>query len=102
MIYLIALLLAGGIWAQNDLSDWFRSLRSPSGFPCCDVADGAKVEDPDYRENEDGTYEVMAYGRWFHIPKEKIVTATNRIGYAILWGKPAQDLIYCFMPGARG
>lgn len=93
-----------GQWNEVDpkVRDWFRSLRSPSGFSCCDFADGNRIEAPDYKENDDGTYEVFARGRWVHIPKDRIVQATNMIGYAVLWWGPGLDVPYCFMPGARG
>lgn len=93
----------GGVWAQNDLSDWFKNLRNSNGFPCCDYADGHRVEDPDYKENEDGTYEVLDYksGMWLHVDHDKILKGTNRVGYAILWKNPNLENVYCFMPGGR-
>lgn len=99
-----ALAVDGPKWANQDPAtrDWFRNLHSPSGFPCCDYVDGNRVDDPDYMENPDGSYDVTVNGKTFHVPVEKVVTATNRIGYAIFWGKPELDAVYCFMPGARG
>lgn len=94
----------GPKWANQDDStrEWFRGLKNPNGTPCCDYADGNRVEDPDYHENDDGTYEVTVGLKTFHIDKQHIVQATNRVGYAILWGRPDYDMIYCFLPGARG
>lgn len=82
--------------------DWFRSLKSPNGFPCCDYADGNRIEDPDWKENEDGSYQVFYAGQWRRIDKSRVVTTPNRIGYAVLWWHPGSDEPYCFMPGARG
>ncbi len=88
---------------DSETSDWFRNLHNPGGFPCCDYADGNRIEDPDYSENEDGSYEVNVAGRGsVHVPKEKVVTATNRVGYAIIWWNPSAPDPYCFLPGARG
>jgi hypothetical protein len=90
-------------WGHDpDTSEWFKSLKNPQGFPCCDYTDGTRIEDPDYRENDDGSYEVFAHAQWVHVDKEKIVTGTNRVGYAILWWSNAAPLPYCFLPGARG
>lgn len=100
----IGLQLIGGQWAQNggELGDWFKSLHNRNGFPCCDYLDGHRVEDPDYKENDDGSYEVLDKGEWLHVDKEHLVDGTNRIGYAILWKNPSLPNVYCFMPGARG
>ena len=90
-------------WGHDpETSQWFRGLRSSRGFPCCDYADGTRIEDPDYRENEDGSYDVQARGQVIHIPPEKIVQGTNRVGYAILWWGTSAPEPYCFLPGARG
>ena len=90
-------------WGHDDAtSQWFRNLRSPRGFPCCDYADGTRVEDPEYKENDDGSYEVFARGQWVHIDKENVVDGTNRVGYAILWWGKDAPKPYCFLPGARG
>ena len=101
---LLVLIFDGPRWASQEpsLREWFRGLRSPSGFPCCDYADGNRIEDPDYAENIDGSYDVTVSGKLLHVPRDKVVTATNRIGYAIFWGRPDHDFVYCFMPGARG
>lgn len=94
-------------WGHDPAtSEWFRSLQSPSGFPCCDYTDGTRLEDPgDYRENEDGSYDVKyapgTPGLWVRVPKERIVTIPNKVGYAILWMRPGATEAYCFMPGAR-
>lgn len=83
-------------------SQWFKSLRAPTGIPCCDYADGVRLEDPEWRESQDGTYSVFAKGKWWAIDKDHIVTAPNRVGYAILWWPEHWDHPSCFLPGARG
>jgi len=70
----------GPQWAQVDegTRDWFRSLHSATGFPCCDYADGSRLEDPEWRQDDslpDGqpTYSVFLDGQWYSIPAEKVV-----------------------------
>ena len=90
-------------WGHDpDTSQWFRGLRSKQGFPCCDYADGTRIEDPDYRENDDGSFEVFARSTWTHIDKAHVVSGTNKVGYAILWWGTAAPQPYCFLPGSKG
>jgi hypothetical protein len=90
-------------WGDDAVTrEWFRSLRSAVGIPCCDYADGVRIEDPDWRENEDGSYSVFARGGWQRIEKNQLVPGRNRIGYAILWWPEHWDHPSCFLPGARG
>ena len=107
---LALLLLAGpasavdnGQWGHDPAtSEWFKSLHNPNGLPCCDYTDGTRIEDPaSWRDNKDGSYEVFARDQWVHVPKEKVVTAINRVGYAILWWAPGVAGPYCFLPGTR-
>lgn len=85
-------------WAQGTLNEWFQSLHSPSGFVCCGEVDG--LQDPPYKENDDGTYEVFFIGAWHHVDKDKIVTATSKLSYPIVWPDYVGN-IRCFLPGAR-
>ena len=89
-------------WGHDPAtSEWFRGLHSPQGFPCCDYVDGTRVDDPNYRENDDGSYDVTVGAETVHVPAEKVVAGTNKVGYAILWRSPAGGAVYCFLPGAR-
>lgn len=90
-------------WGHDEAtSEWFKSLRAPTGIPCCDYADGVRLEDPEWKENDDGSYSVFAKDAWHTIDKDHIVTAPNRVGYAILWWPEHWDHPSCFLPGARG
>ena len=117
MLALIAAALAGSIvyactaraagdadkWGHDSAtSEWFRGLKNSQGVLCCDYTDGTRIEDPDYRENDDGSYEVTVGGVEIHVPVDRLVNASNRVGYATLWRDPRNGLLYCFMPGARG
>jgi hypothetical protein len=92
----------------NDLPDhvrsWFKSVKSRSGTPCCDIADGHRTT---WRAGKNG-YEVPIEGVWHEVPPEAVVyNAGNPIDEAIVWyvgegidtnGKPA-FYIRCFVPG---
>lgn len=84
--------------------DWFRSLRNPNtSIPCCDVTDGTRLDDPEYRENPDGSYEVFIFGEWRHVDKSQVINPKDRkVEYGIIWWAPGLDHPYCFMPGAGG
>lgn len=90
-------------WGHDEeTSQWFKSLRGPSGIPCCDYTDGSRIEDPgDYKENEDGSYEVFAHDKWNHISKDYVLEGSNKVGYAILWWPPMMDHPICFLPGTK-
>jgi hypothetical protein len=90
-------------WGHDeDTSAWFRSLHNSYGTSCCDYVDGMRIDDVDYVENPDGSYEVHARDQWKHIEKERVLHGTNKVGYAILWWGRGNDTPYCFLPGARG
>ena len=93
-----------GQYAQvdPDTRNWFRNLHNGEGTSCCDTADGVRIEDPDWKENDDGSYEVFARDKWHHIDRAHLVTVPNRYGFAILWWPPSFSDPSCFMPGARG
>jgi hypothetical protein len=95
-----------------ETSKWFKDLRAPNGTPCCSYVDGMQLDDVDYRENPDGTFEVHiinAQGdRWEHVDKNHIINPPDRkVDYAIVWPytwSPAHNGdhsngVYCFMPG---
>ena len=75
----------GRDWGHDPAtSQWFKSLRNSQGLSCCDTVDGVRLEAPEWKENPDGTYEVFARGEWHTVDKDRVLTATNRVGYAIL------------------
>ena len=50
-----ALAVDNGQWGHDPAtSEWFRNLRNPAGGLCCDYVDGARIEDPAWREIEGG------------------------------------------------
>src|SRR5580700_11178651 len=80
-------------------SEWFRSLKNSRGESCCDYDDGVRLEDPEWRELEDHSFEVFSRGKWNKIPPNKVLKGTNKVGYAILWWPKAWDNPTCFLPG---
>lgn len=91
---------------------WWNSLHANGGnVPCCDIADGQKVEDVDWDTinvaSADGQaqvrYRVRLNGQWIVVPPEAVVTEPNRFGPAVVW--PYTDFqgktqVRYFLPGA--
>jgi hypothetical protein len=75
----------------DNIRSWFKSVRSPNGIPCCDIADGHRTTWRAVPETEDDSgYEVP-------IGDE----AGNPVGEAIVWYTqqgPAVWYIRCFVP----
>lgn len=82
------------------IRDWFKSVRSPHGIPCCDIADGHRTT---WRGTSEGGYEVPIQGQWRKVPPEAVVlNAGNPVGEAIVWYvKQGENVYYirCFVPG---
>jgi hypothetical protein len=77
---------------------WFRDVRSPSGVPCCDIADGHRT-DFQMRKNQ---YWVPINGTWMPVPPEAVVNnAGNPVGDAVVWYSiyGGRVMIRCFVPG---
>src|SRR3954451_19074317 len=82
----------------DNVRAWFKSVRSPKGVPCCDVADGHRT---DYDIRNDG-YWVPIEGQWQVVPEEAVVhDAGNPVGEAIVWYTQynGKTFIRCFVPG---
>jgi len=82
------------------IRDWFKSVRSKNGIPCCDIADGHRTT---WRGTSEGGYEVPIAGEWRKVPSEAIVyNAGNPTGEAIVWYVKQGENTYhirCFVPG---
>ena len=80
--------------------DWFKSVRSPKGVPCCDIADGHRTT---WRGTSEGGYEVPIADEWRKVPPEAVVlNAGNPTGEAIVWYVRQGENVYyirCFVPG---
>jgi hypothetical protein len=88
----------------DNVRAWFKAVKSPSGVPCCDIADGHRT---DYEIRGDG-YWVPLGGEMRHVPPEAVIkNAGNPVGEAIVWyrdyGEAVNDpdrwYIRCFVPG---
>jgi hypothetical protein len=89
--------------SRPDLDDWYLSLRTPGGGPCCGgpKVDATTLDDADW-ETKDGHYRVRVNGQWLDVPDDKVVPGPNRAGRTMVWlfysnGNP---FVRCFMPGA--
>ncbi len=89
-----------GKYAQSPLQKWFNSLTNQQKVPCCDTADGRRVEDADWETKGDG-YRVRIDGKWMDVPESAVITQPNRAGSAIVWPYESmgQTFIRCFIPG---
>jgi hypothetical protein len=82
----------------DHIRSWFKSVQSPKGVPCCDIADGHRT---DYNMRAD-EYWVPIDGEWLPVPAEAIVyNAGNPVGEAIVWYTKYNGKAYirCFVPG---
>jgi hypothetical protein len=79
-----------GEWESYRLNEgqmnWFRSVRSKQGVPCCDISDGHPTM---MERREDGIYipdPLYISGPWLLVPKEAMtVPPNNPIGVATVW-----------------
>ncbi len=85
--------------ADPELKKWFESLKNENFVPCCDWQDGARVEDPDWKQ-EGGQYLIRIGERWFVVPPEAVLKERNRVGFAIVWINQSSGKIVCFLPGS--
>jgi len=86
--------------SQSLLKPWFDSLKSGKG-PCCSIADGRTVADPDW-ESKNGHYRVRVDNEWVDVPDDAVTTEPNRAGRTMVWPiKGSLGItIQCFMPGS--
>lgn len=94
---------AGGQWdgADAKVRAWFRGVKSPTGVPCCDIADGHRA---DWDTKRNG-YRVRIEGMWFEVPREAVVdNSGNPTGDAVVWysNYSGKVFIRCFVPGSGG
>jgi hypothetical protein len=89
-----------GRYMQSPLKPWFDSLKSGKG-PCCSVADGVAVLDPDW-ESRDGHFRVRVENEWIDVPDDAVITEPNLVGRTMVWPvKGSLGIsIRCFMPGS--
>ena len=89
-----------GRYMQSPLKPWFDSLESGKG-PCCSVADGLAVSDPDW-ESKDGHFRVRVENEWIDVPDDAVITEPNLAGRTMVWPiKGSLGIsIRCFMPGS--
>lgn len=91
---------AGGNYPQSEISDWFKAQANKRGMPCCDTADGHRLEDTDWRREEDGTYSVFLGGNWIPVPTEAVIEPKrgDPVDYSVVW--IYNDRIICFRVGS--
>jgi hypothetical protein len=109
-------MLAGG---DASRAEWFETLRTPSGEPCCSLSDCRQTR-AEWRGDTGGWW-VLVGGAWRPVPADKVLTSPKSIdGAAYLCsgrdsrGNPDGDTsasgnvtlvlgaIYCFVPPDLG
>jgi len=92
-----------GRYANSPNHDWFLSLHSKKGAPCCADADGIRVLDPDW-DSKDGHYRVRLENKWYDVPPDAVLDQPNVVGPTMVWRSyiNGQPNIICFLPGAGG
>lgn len=92
--------------ASPSVRQWFKSLHSPKGVPCCDTADGHRAI---YRPTASGGLEVLIERKWWPVPPEAMILGVpNPTGEALVWYQYiGEELahtykIRCFILGTEG
>ena len=89
-----------------EIQKWYKSVKAPSGVPCCDIADGHKTA---YRVDSEGHFQVPIVGTncddgWCNVPASSVIyTAGNPEDSAIVWyvfgaNYPFGVFVRCFVP----
>lgn len=101
-----------GEWEPYRLNEsqhrWFKSIKSPTGIPCCDISDGHPTE---MQRRDDGIYipdpiHLDEPRQWIKVPDAAVVKgAINPIGVATVWWvQESADAIHirCFVRDSEG
>ena len=108
----LALIDCAGAMDRAELKDvpapirqWFESMMSPSGKPCCSYADSHRTE----YEIKENTYWVPINAVWTPVPPEAVIfDKGNPFAEAVVWYSPVIEggkwtggqRIICFVPGS--
>ena len=80
-----------------DIRTWFKSVVSPSGVPCCDIADGHRTS----YDRREGAYWVPIDALWWQVPERAVIrNQGNPVGEAVVWyvNQRGSIVINCFVP----
>ncbi|MDR6661426.1 hypothetical protein AB7714_28985 [Tardiphaga sp. 1201_B9_N1_1] len=81
----------------DDIRNWFKSVISPNGVPCCDISDGHRTE----YDVRNGAYWVPIEGIWTEVPRRAVIRDRgNPVGEAVVWyvRHRGEIIISCFVP----
>jgi hypothetical protein len=88
-----------------SIRQWFESMKSPSGKPCCSYADGHRTE----YEIRGDSYWVPIDAVWTSVPPGAVIfDKGNPFAEAVVWYSPVIEggrwmgrwKIICFVPGS--
>jgi hypothetical protein len=106
---MIKLLLASGIIFlvhlpdRHDLDGWVQGLKNSSGIPCCENSEAHALNEPDWRVNSEGHYEVFIDNEWADVPDSAVVQGPNKYGRVLVWYTHSPGFpiyVRCFLPAA--
>jgi hypothetical protein len=52
---------------------WFEHQRNSAGKSCCEIADGHRVDDADWKSDGAGHYQVRLDGKWIPVPDAAVI-----------------------------
>lgn len=88
---------------RPEVRAWFKSVRSRSGVPCCDISDGHGTDEELRADGSTWVPHPLKPDEWMQVPAEAIVyEAGNPTGRAVIWWvRQGADTIYvrCFVHG---
>lgn len=90
--------------ADPKIRQWFESVRSPHGIPCCSIADGRRTtwRATSVPGTSDVIFEVLIDGEWLPVPPDAIVRGIkNPTGDSIVWLRP-DKVVRCFVLAPEG
>jgi hypothetical protein len=101
IIFLVSVVMSAVAGGHNDdpNHDRFERQRNSAGKSCCQIADGHRVDDADWKSDGAGHYQVGLDGKWIPVPDAAIINPHDRpIDYAVVWIWHGE--ILCSMPGS--
>jgi len=85
---------------NSEMANWFKSLKSNEGQPCCDVSDCRRVE----ARLVNGSYEAFIDDEWARVPDAVIKRVENPTGQYIAcytagdYSTKFPPYFFCFVP----
>jgi hypothetical protein len=112
----------GHDYNRLDLSNWFMSLHSKHGAPCCDGSEAMHLSNVDWTAPDSSSHQYRARipktgalydlarqgfeveSKWVDVPDGAVIDDPNMEGTALVWPTYGSlgATVRCFMPGVEG